>query len=112
MRSKSLTCAVYVGPRDVRSRLPNVERKHNARLPKRHNLNDLLAAAKDAGIFPSRVDGGGLPIEQILVGPGRFGNKRGRHGGGANTHALERDEAEAVVASAAVAITYIAKRLP
>ena len=86
--------------------------KHKVSPPKRQNLNDLLAAAKDAGIFPGSVDGGGVPIEQILTGPGRFGNKRERHGGGAVTHDVERDEAEAVVASAAVAITYIAKRLP
>jgi hypothetical protein len=39
-------------------------------------------------------------------------NKTAAHGAGAVAHAVDRDEAEAVVAAAAGALAYLAKKLP
>jgi hypothetical protein len=50
--------------------------------------------------------------EAMVLGPARFGNKRGRHGGGPVAHDVTEPEAEQVVAAAAVAIVYLAKLLP
>ena len=85
---------------------------HGRPLPASQNLDALLAACRDAGLFPAAVDGKGIPVEQLLTGPGRFGNRRGRHGAGEVPHDVEPDEAEAVVAAAAVALAFIARRLP
>ena len=96
----------------VESALKVLLAEHQVSLPSRQNVDALVASCREAGLFPPAVDGGGVPIEQIITGPGRFGKRRGRHGGGTVTHDVGRDEAEAVVAAAAVAIAFIAKRLP
>ena len=96
----------------VESALKVLLGEHRIALPSSQNLDALLAACREAGVFPAAVDGKGVPIEQVLAGPGRFGNRRGRHGAGAVPHDVEPDEAEAVVAAAAVALTFIARRLP
>ncbi len=80
-------------------------------MPAKQNLDALIEACRYAKLFPPAVDSGGVPVEQILAAPGRFGNRRGRHGSHV-PHDVEPDEAEAVVASAAVALTLIARRLP
>jgi hypothetical protein len=96
----------------VESALKVLLTEHGVALPENQSLDALVRACKDAGLFPPAVDGRSVPIEQILVGPGRFGNRRGRHGGGAVPHDVAPEEAEAVVSAAAVAMTFIAKRLP
>lgn len=95
----------------VESGLKALLREHGQEMPARQNLDALIEACRDAELFPPAVDGGGVPVEQILAGPGRVGNRRGRHGSHV-PHDVEPDEAEAVVASAAVALTLIARRLP
>lgn len=74
-------------------------------LPARQNLEHLLNACVDAGLIPPDA-------REIVAAPGRFGNRRGRHGAGAVAHNVTAEEAETVVAAAAVAVTFIAKRLP
>jgi hypothetical protein len=96
----------------VESALKVLLAEHGRPLPATQSLDALLSACRDAGLFPAAADGKGVPIEQILAGAGRFGNRRGRHGAGAVPHAVELDEAEAVVAASAVALTFIARRLP
>ena len=95
----------------VESGLKALLREHGAAMPARQGLDALIEACREAELFPPAVDGGGVPVEQILASPGRFGNRRGRHGSHV-PHDVEPDEAEAVVASAAVALTLIARRLP
>lgn len=95
----------------VESGLKVLLTEHGRELPESRTLDGLIAACREARIFPAAVDGG-IPVEQILAAPGRFGNRRGRHGSGAVPHDVQPDEAEAVVAAAAVALTLIARRLP
>lgn len=95
----------------VESGLKILLREHGRPIPERQNLDALIGACREADLFPPATDGGGVPVEQILAAPGRFGNRRGRHGSHV-PHDVEPDEAEAVVASAAVALTLIAHRLP
>jgi hypothetical protein len=96
----------------VESGLKVLLTEHGESLPTRQNLDALIEAGRQAGLFPAAVDGKGVPVEQILAGPGRFGNRRGRHGGGSVPHDVTPEEAEAVVSAAAVALTLIAKHLP
>lgn len=96
----------------VESGLKVLLTEHGVALPNQQHVDALLAACRDAGIFPPAVSQPGVPAEQIITGPARFGNRRGRHGAGPVPHDVEPDEAEAVVASAAVALTLIARRLP
>jgi len=96
----------------VESGLKVLLTEHGVALPGQQNVDALLEACRKAGVFPSAVSQKGIPAEQILAGPARFGNRRGRHGAGPVPHDVEPDEAEAVVASAAVALTLIARRLP
>jgi hypothetical protein len=108
----ALKQAVAEASNAVESALKVLLTEHGQPVPASQNVDQLFVACKAANLFPPAADGKGVPVEQILVGPTRFGNRRGRHGGGPVPHNVERDEAEAVVASAAVAITFIAKRLP
>jgi hypothetical protein len=50
--------------------------------------------------------------EEIVLGASRFGNRKGRHGAGPVAHDVTASEAEAVVSSAATALTFLAARLP
>ena len=86
--------------------------QHGQQVPSKPVLGTLLKACRDAGLLPRGADGKSAPIEHVLASAGRFGNERGRHGAGQEPHDVEPDEAEAVVASAAVALTLIARRLP
>ena len=95
----------------VESGLKVLLRHHGCALPAAENVDALLKACRDANLFPQAVDGKGVPIEQILAGPARFGNRRGRHGSEV-PHDVDPDEAEAVIGAAAVALTFIARRLP
>lgn len=103
--------AVAEASNAVESALKVLLREHSVSPLDRHSLDALLGAAKAAQLLPSGVDGK-VPVEQILAGPGRFGNRRGRHGSGEAPHNVGPDEAEAVVSAAAVAITFVARRLP
>jgi hypothetical protein len=85
--------------------------EHGENIPSQQTIEPLLSAANVANLFPKSADGK-VPVDHLLAAPVRVGDKRGRHGGGANTQNVERDEAEAVVSSAAVAIRLIASRLP
>lgn len=96
----------------VESGLKVLLTEHGVALPNQQHVDALLTTCRDAGIFPPAVSQPGVPAEQIITGPARFGNRRGRHGAGPVPHDVEPDEAEAVVASAAVALTLIARRLP
>lgn len=64
-------------------------------------------------LFEALVAAGLVPRENeaMILGPARFGNKRGRHGAGRVAHDVTEVEAELVVAAAAVAIVYLAKQL-
>jgi hypothetical protein len=65
-------------------------------------------------LFNALVSAGVVPKENeaMVLGPSRFGNKRGRHGAGPVAHDVTEAEAEQVVAAAAVAIVYLGKQLP
>jgi hypothetical protein len=111
-RPQSFRRAVAESCNAVESGLKVLLIEHGAPVPDQQNVDALLAACRDVGIFPAAVGQKGVPAEQLLTGPARFGNRRGRHGAGPVPHDVEADEAEAVVASAAVALTLIARRLP
>jgi hypothetical protein len=81
-------------------------------VPPKPQLAALLRACRDAGLLPGSTGGKSSPIDHVLGAAGRFGNERGRHGAGEMPHDVKPDEAEAVVSSAAVALTFIAGRLP
>jgi hypothetical protein len=74
-------------------------------LPKPANLSNLVAALIAEGLVESE-------LKEMLTAAGFFGNRKGRHGAGAISHSVSQTTAEAVVASAAVALTYLAKQLP
>jgi hypothetical protein len=104
--------AVAAASNGVESALEVLLTEHGRPLPARRGVGPLLRACSAANLFPPAVDGKGVPVEQILLGPARFGNRRGRRGSGPVPHPVAREEAEAVVAAAAVAIKFIAGRLP
>ena len=108
----ALRQAVAEACNGVESALEVLLTEHGQPIPAGQGVDRLLAACKAANLFPPAVDGKGVPVEQILLGPARFGDRRGRHGSGAVPDDVEREEAEAVVAAAAVAIKFIAGRLP
>ena len=82
----------------VESALKVLLTEHRQPIPTGHDLDALLGACQAAELVPPAA-------EEILAGPARFANRRGGHD-------LERDEAEAAMAAAAVAISFIAGRLP
>jgi hypothetical protein len=51
-------------------------------------------------------------MESIVLGANGPRNKKGGHGAGATPHGVPVEEAEATLASAAVAIAYLHKLLP
>jgi hypothetical protein len=65
----------------------------------------ILKRLEDAGIIPHSM-------ERIILGVSTVRNKQAGHGAGATPHDVPRETAEAVVASAAVAISYMHDRLP
>jgi hypothetical protein len=79
--------------------------EHGQSLLEKQTLDLLLNACVEAGLIAAEA-------RELVAGPGRFGNRRGRHGAGAVAHNVTTEEAETVVSAAAVAITFIAKRLP
>lgn len=78
---------------------------HGLALPERQNAQDLFNALVASGLVAKEA-------EEIALGAARFGNRRGRHGGGAVAHAVSDAEAQAVLAAAATAIALLAARLP
>jgi hypothetical protein len=108
----ALRVAVAEACNGVESALKALLTEHGQPIPAGQGIHQLLGACKAANLFPPAVDGKGVAVEQILLGPARFGNRQGRHGSGPVPHDVEREEAEAVVAAAAIAIKFIAGRLP
>ena len=62
----------------------------------------LLEVLRDAGHVSAE-------LQEVLLSPARFGNKKGRHGAGPVAHDVSTAEAEAVVSAAATAITFPSK---
>jgi HEPN domain-containing protein len=89
----------------VESALKVLLQEHERLLPERQNLDALLKACVESELIATAT-------QELVASPGRFGNRRARHGGGALPHDVTREEAETVVSAAAVAITFIAMRLP
>ena len=108
----ALRQAVAEACNGVESALEVLLTEHGQPIPAGQGVDRLMGACKAANLFPPAVDGKGVPVEQILLGPARFGDRRGRQGSGPVPHDVEREEAEAVVAAAAVAIKFIAGSLP
>jgi hypothetical protein len=104
--------AVAMACNAVESGLTVLLREHDQPVPNKPVLGNLLKAARAAELFPTGSNGKSAPIEHVLAAAGHFGNERGRHGAGEEPHDVQPDEAEAVVAAAAVALTLIARRLP
>lgn len=104
--------AVAMACNAVESGLRVLLAQHDQPIPTKPELGQLLKACRSAHLFPKATNGKGVPVEHLLGAPGRFGNERGRHGAGEEPHDVQPDEAEAVVAAAAVALTLIARRLP
>lgn len=73
--------------------------------PSRANAQNLFNALSGAGAVPNEA-------AEIVLGASRFGNRKGRHGAGPVAHDVTPGEAEAVVSSAATALTFLATRLP
>jgi hypothetical protein len=73
--------------------------------PKPENAQNLFNALSAAGAIPKEA-------EEIVLAASRFGNRKGRHGAGPVAHDVAASEAEAVVSSAATAVTFLATRLP
>jgi len=111
-KPQSYQHAVAMACNAVESGLRVLLAQHGQQVPAKPELGQLLKACRAADLFPKSTNGKGMPVEHLLGAPGRFGNERGRHGAGEEPHDVQRDEAEAVVASAAVALTLIARRLP
>ena len=65
-------------------------------------------------LFNALSGAGALPQagQEIVLAASRFGNRHGRHGGGPVAHDVGKVEAQAVVSTAATALTFIAARLP
>jgi hypothetical protein len=103
--------AVAEGCNAVESALRALLVEHGQPVPPKADLATLLKACRAAELFPESVDGKSVPINHVLGAAGRFGNERGRHGSEV-PHDVESYEAEAVVASAAIALALIARRLP
>jgi HEPN domain-containing protein len=82
----------------VESTLKVLLTEHGWPIPSGHGVDALLGACRAAELLPPAA-------EEILAGPARFANRRGDHD-------VERDEAEAAMAAAAVASKFIAGRLP
>ena len=82
----------------VESALKALLTEHGEPIPPGHGVDALLGACRAAELL-------GPGAEEILAGPARFANRRG-------SDEVERDEAEAAMAAAAVAIRFIAGRLP
>jgi hypothetical protein len=108
----ALKQAVAEACNGVESALKVLLTEHGQPIPASQDVDQLLGACKAANLFPPAVDGKGVPVEQVLLGPARFADRRGRRGSGPVPQNVEREEAEAVVAAAAVAIKFIAGRLP
>jgi hypothetical protein len=79
--------------------------QHGKAVPKPRVLTKLVKALTDEAIVERE-------LPEILQGAGFFGNRKGRHGAGPVAHDVDEAGAEAAVAAAAVAITYLARRLP
>jgi hypothetical protein len=73
--------------------------------PTPQNAQNLFNALSAAGAVPKES-------EEMVLGASRFGNRKGRHGAGPVAHDVAPSEAEAVVGSAATALTFLASRLP
>lgn len=89
----------------VESALKVLLQEHQQALPAKESLDSLLNACVAANLIATEA-------RELVASAGRFGNRRGRHGGGAVAHAVTSEEAESVVAAAAVAVTFIARLLP
>jgi hypothetical protein len=77
-----------------------------------HGFPRPKASAKQ--LFDTLVDHDVVASEMLeaVLAASRFGNERGRHGDGEVTQEVSPGEAQAVIASSAVAITYLAGFLP
>lgn len=73
--------------------------------PRPENAQNLFDALSAVGAIPKEA-------AEIVLGASRFGNRKGRHGAGPVAHDVAPGEAEAVVSSAATALTFLASRLP
>lgn len=73
--------------------------------PKRQQAQAMFQALLAAGAVEPY-------LENVLTAPSRIGNPKGRHGAGETPHDVPESVANAAVAAAAVAITYLGKRLP
>lgn len=73
--------------------------------PSTDPASKLFGHLKDAGIVE-------LPMERIILGASMVRNKKAGHGAGTVPHDVPQKTAEAVLASAAVAIVYLHKLLP
>lgn len=89
----------------VESTMKVLLEEHGIPLPTPANLSKLSDCLIQAGI----VEG---ELREMLVAAGFFGNRKSRHGGGYNAHEVGEKTASTVVASAAVAISYLASKLP
>lgn len=79
--------------------------EHDRPRPKPENLTNLVDALISEGLVAKEA-------KEILVAPGFFGNRKGRHGAGPVAHDVSEAEAEATVGGAGVAIKYLASQLP
>lgn len=79
--------------------------EHGKALPTLANLSKLVKLLIAEGIVEAE-------IQEMLVAPGFYGNRKSRHGGGYVAHDVGTTSAEAAVAAGAVAITYLAGHLP
>ena len=89
----------------VESTMKVVLEEHGRPRPKAENLTNLVKTLIDERLVEKDA-------REILVAPGFFGNRKGRHGAGPVAHDVTEPEAEAAVGAAPVAIKYLASQLP